>query len=80
LPITVNVTGSYHDFGAFSGDIAKLPRIVTLNDINVSHAGKSGEMLTLTATAKTFRYLDENEVAAQKKKEQEKAKKAKGAK
>lgn len=80
LPITVNVTGSYHDFGAFSGDIAKLPRIVTLNDVNVSHAGKSGEMLTLTATAKTFRYLDENEVAAQKKKEQEKAKKAKGAK
>lgn len=80
LPITLNVTGSYHDFGAFSGDIAKLPRIVTLNDINVKHSEKSGEMLTLTATAKTFRYLDENEIAAQKKIEKEKAKKAKGAK
>lgn len=79
LPITLNVTGSYHDFGAFAGDIAKLPRIVTLNDINVSAAQKSGEGLMLTATAKTFRYLDEEEVAAQKRKEQEKAKKAKGA-
>lgn len=78
LPITLNVTGSYHDFGAFAGDIAKLPRIVTLNDINVN-PGKSGDTLTLAATAKTFRYLDETEVAAQKKKEQD-AKKAKGAK
>lgn len=78
LPITVNMTGSYHDFGAFSGDIAKLPRIVTLNDIKVSRSGKSGEVMSLTATAKTFRYLDEKEVAA--KKQQEKATKAKGAK
>jgi type IV pilus assembly protein PilO len=80
LPIAVTVTGTYHDFGAFAGDIAKLPRIVTLNDINVSLSPKGGETLTLTATAKTFRYLDEEEVAAQKRKEQEKAKKAKGAK
>lgn len=78
LPITINVTGSYHDFGAFAGDIAKLPRIVTLNDINVAPAAKGGDTLMLSATAKTFRYLDEEEVAAQKKKEQ--AKKAKGAK
>lgn len=80
LPITLVVTGSYHDFGAFAGDIAKLPRIVTLNDIEVSPPPKGGQGLILTATAKTFRYLDEEEVAAQKKKEQqEKAKKAKGA-
>lgn len=80
LPITLNVSGSYHDFGAFAGDIAKLPRIVTLNDINVAPAAKGGDTLMLTATAKTFRYLDEDEVAAQKKKEQEKSKKAKEAK
>ena len=74
LPITVNLTGSYHDFGSFAGDIAKLPRIVTLNDINVVQ-GKSGDVLTLATTAKTFRYLDEDEMAARKKQE-----KAKGAK
>ncbi len=73
LPITINVTGSYHDFGAFAGDIAKLSRIVTLNDINVAPAGKAGDGLMLTASAKTFRYLDEAEVAAQRKKEKDKA-------
>ncbi|MDP2171469.1 MAG: type 4a pilus biogenesis protein PilO [Rhodocyclaceae bacterium] len=77
LPITLNVTGSYHDFGAFAGDIAKLSRIVTLNDINVTPSGKSGETLMLVATAKTFRYLDEAEVAEQKRKEREKTKGAK---
>lgn len=66
LPININLTGSYHDFGAFAGDIAKLPRIVTLNDINVTPS-KSTDVLTLVTTAKTFRYLDENEVAARKK-------------
>jgi type IV pilus assembly protein PilO len=74
LPITVNLSGSYHDFGSFAGDIAKLPRIVTLNDINVIQ-GKSGEVLALATTAKTFRYLDEEEMTARKKQE-----KAKGAK
>jgi type IV pilus assembly protein PilO len=74
LPITVNLSGSYHDFGSFAGDIAKLPRIVTLNDINVVQ-GKSGEVLELATTAKTFRYLDEEEMSARKKQE-----KAKGAK
>jgi type IV pilus assembly protein PilO len=74
LPITVNLSGSYHDFGAFAGDIAKLPRIVTLNDINVTQ-GKGGEVLALATTAKTFRYLGEEEMAARKKQE-----KAKGAK
>lgn len=64
LPITVKVSGTYHDFGAFTGDIAKLPRIVTLNDIDVSPV-KDGA-LTMSAVAKTFRYLDEEEVARQK--------------
>lgn len=77
LPITLNITGNYHDFGAFAGDIAKLSRIVTLNDINVNPAAKAGETLTLVATAKTFRYLDEAEIAAQKKAEKDKAKGAK---
>jgi type IV pilus assembly protein PilO len=77
LPITVNLTGSYHDFGAFAGDVAKLPRIVTLNDIKVVRSGKAGEVMSLTTVAKTFRYLDEKEVAA--KKQQAKAN-AKGAK
>jgi type IV pilus assembly protein PilO len=71
LPITVKITGSYHDFGAFAGDVAKLPRIVTLNDIDVAQA-KSGGVLTLTTTAKTFRYLDEAELAARKRAEQAK--------
>lgn len=79
LPITVNVTGNYHDFGAFAGDIAKLPRIVTLNEINVAPAGKDGGTLTLKTIAKTFRYLDEEEVAARKQKEKAEAAKKKGA-
>lgn len=78
LPITVSITGSYHDFGAFAGDVAKLPRIVTLNNINVERASKGGTGLTLKTTAKTFRYLSEEEVAAQKK--QAAAVKKKGAK
>ena len=65
LPITIRVTGSYHDIGAFSSDIAQLPRIVTLNNINIA-PGIKGD-LVLDATAKTFRYLDEEEVAKQKK-------------
>lgn len=65
LPITIKVTGSYHDLGAFTGDIAKLPRIVTLNDIDVTTAKDGG--LVMSAVAKTFRYLDEEEVARQRK-------------
>ena len=64
LPITIKVTGSYHDLGAFASDIGKLSRIVTLNDISLS-SSKDG--LTMDATAKTFRYLDEDEVAKQRK-------------
>ena len=64
LPIAVKINGGYHDFGAFAADIAKLPRIVTLNNIAVV-PGKDG-VLSLDATTKTFRYLDEEEVAKQK--------------
>lgn len=66
LPIAVKINGSYHDFGAFSADIAKLPRIVTLNNISISPVGQSGG-LTFEAVTKTFRYLDEEEIAKQKK-------------
>ncbi|MCE2949754.1 MAG: type 4a pilus biogenesis protein PilO [bacterium] len=65
LPINIRVTGSYHELGSFASDIAQLPRIVTLNDIAVA-AGKDG-MLTMDAVAKTFRYLDEEELAKQRK-------------
>lgn len=64
LPIVVKINGSYHDFGAFAADIAKLPRIVTLNNIAIAPAGGG---LSLDATTKTFRYLDEEEIARQKK-------------
>jgi len=64
LPITVRVTGNYHDMGAFASDIGQLPRIVTLNDLNLS-VNKDGN-LTLDTTAKTFRYLDEEEIAEQR--------------
>jgi len=78
LPITVKINGGYHDFGAFAADIAKLPRIVTLNNISIAPV-KDGGVLSLDATTKTFRYLDEEEIAKQKKAEQEK-KAAQGAK
>ena len=65
LPITVRVIGTYHDMGAFAADVGQLPRIVTLNDISME-AGKDGN-LTMDATARTFRYLDDGEVAAQRK-------------
>jgi type IV pilus assembly protein PilO len=65
LPIAVKVSGRYHDLGAFTSDIANLPRIVTLNNLQIQ-TGKDGT-LSLDATAKTFRYLDEEELAAQRK-------------
>ena len=64
LPITVKLTGNYHDMGAFASDIGQLPRIVTLNDMALG-VGKDGT-LTLDTTAKTFRYLDETEIQAQR--------------
>ena len=65
LPIAVRVTGRYHDMGAFASDIANLSRIVTLNNLTLTPA-KEG-VLTMDATAKTFRYLDNDEVALQRK-------------
>lgn len=68
LPISVRMVGSYHDFGAFAGDIGRLSRIVTLNNISV--ASKDGT-LVMDAVAKTFRYLDEEELARKRKAEQD---------
>jgi len=65
LPITLRVTGRFHDIGAFAADIANLSRIVTLNNLSVV-PGKDGT-LAMEATAKTFRYLDSDEVQAQRK-------------
>lgn len=73
LPIAVKVSGRYHDLGAFTGDIANLPRIVTLNNLNLQMTREGG--LSLDATAKTFRYLDEEEVANQRKARQAATKK-----
>jgi type IV pilus assembly protein PilO len=66
LPVAVKIVGSYHDIGAFAADIAKLPRIVTLNNIAITPLKDTGS-LSLDATIKTFRYLDEEEIARQKK-------------
>ena len=77
LPIAVRITGNYHDMGAFASDVAQLPRIVTLNDVSIQN---DKGVLTLDAIAKTFRYLDEEELAKQRKaakdaRDKEKAKK-----
>jgi type IV pilus assembly protein PilO len=65
LPIDVKVTGNYHDMGAFASDVGQLSRIVTLKDVSIA-AGKDGN-LTMDAIARTFRYLDDDEVAEQRK-------------
>jgi type IV pilus assembly protein PilO len=65
LPIALKMTGRYHDMGAFASDIANLSRIVTLNNLVITSA-KEGTLI-MDATAKTFRYLDSNEVNAQRK-------------
>jgi type IV pilus assembly protein PilO len=65
LPIQLRITGGYHDFGAFATDISRLSRIVTLNDIGLSTT-KDGQIV-MDAVAKTYRYLDEEEVARQRK-------------
>lgn len=65
LPVTIKVTGNYHDLGHFASDVSQLPRIVTLNDVKIE-ASKDGR-LTMDGVARTYRYLDESEMAAQKK-------------
>lgn len=59
-PIRLTVVGNYHEFGVFASNLAALPRIVTLHNVSLS-PGKSGQMMTMNATAKTYRYLDEGD-------------------
>ena len=63
LPIAIRITGNYHDMGAFASDVAQLPRIVTLNDVTI--ANDKGT-LKMDAVARTFRHLDEDEIARQR--------------
>lgn len=68
LPIAIKVTGRFHDMAAFTADIAHLSRIVTLNNLTmVPGTGRDSSTLVMDATAKTFRYLDKDEIAAQRK-------------
>ncbi|RZI82107.1 MAG: pilus assembly protein PilO [Rubrivivax sp.] len=78
LPISIRVSGRYHDIGAFTADIANLSRIVTLHNLSIglpTSPGAAGNTLFMEATARTYRYLDPSEVDAQR---AEKAKAAKG--
>ena len=73
LPITLKMTGTYHQFGEFVSGIAALPRIVTLENISIKRAsGKKKDLLTMNVTAKTYRYLDESEVSGKRKKRKKK--------
>lgn len=79
MPISIKVLGSYHDLGAFATDVSKLSRIVTLNDISITTGNKEGNkdvklaavdgVLVMEATAKTYRYLDADEIAEKRKAE-----------
>ena len=82
LPIAIKVSGRYNDMGAFAADVANLSRIVTLHNLNITPppARDSSGNLAMEATARTYRYLDEAEVAAQQKAAADKAAKAAGAK
>jgi type IV pilus assembly protein PilO len=75
LPISIKVAGNYHDIGAFTSDVSQLSRIVTLNNVTLG-MDKDGK-LSMDAVARTYRYLDEEEVAKQKQAAREKAEKAK---
>jgi type IV pilus assembly protein PilO len=66
LPVAVQVTGNYHDIGAFTSDVSKLPRIVLLQDLDIKTTVPNGP-LKMDAVAKTFRYLDDEEAARQRK-------------
>jgi len=73
LPIKITMTGNYHQFGSFVSGVAALPRIVTLHNIKISSSKKEGDsILTMNLTAKTYRYLDDNEVAQQRRKDKKK--------
>jgi type IV pilus assembly protein PilO len=67
LPITIRVTGRYHDIGSFAADVANLSRIVTLHNLNIAPLPRdTSGTLTMDATARTYRYLDTSEVDAQR--------------
>lgn len=66
LPISVKISGGFHDMGMFASDIAHLPRIVTLNNLSIAPKASDGA-LTLEATARTYRYLDAEEFKAHRK-------------
>ena len=67
LPITIRVTGRYHDIGSFAADVANLSRIVTLHNLNIAPVPRdSSGILAMDATARTYRYLDTSEVDAQR--------------
>ncbi len=68
LPITLKMTGTYHQFGEFASGIAALPRIVTLENISIVGGKGSKDTLVMDVTAKTYRYLDESEVSGKRKK------------
>ncbi len=74
LPIKIKMTGTYHQFGSFVSGVAALPRIVTLHNIFIRSGAKPNDPLTMDLTAKTYRYLDEDEVAEQKRQERDKRK------
>jgi type IV pilus assembly protein PilO len=67
LPIAIKVSGRYHDLGAFAADIANLSRIVTLHNLSIGTVPNSAGLLTMEATARTYRYLDANELEEIKK-------------
>lgn len=66
MPISIKVIGSYHNLGLFASDVSRLSRIVTLNNLNITSGGKDvkDNLLAMEAVAKTYRYLDSNEVAS----------------
>ncbi len=78
LPVNIKVTGTYHDLGAFASDVAKMPRIVLLTDLKLDPP--KGQTIAMEAVAKTYRYLDEEEVAKQRKTVKDKAAAPKGGK
>lgn len=77
MPISIKVIGSYHNLGLFASDVSRLSRIVTLNDLNITSGSKEAKnnLLVMEAVAKTYRYLDSNEVASKQQAEKEKGKK-----
>ncbi len=74
LPIKISMTGTYHQFGSFVSGVAALPRIVTLHNIVIRGGKDKGANLTMDLTAKTYRYLDEDEVSQQRRKDRKKRK------